>query len=347
MRRQDFHYELPHELIAQDPLPSRSASRLLILGGRDGSLRDARFLDLPAQLAPGDLLVLNDTRVLNARIHARKESGGRVELLLERLLEGNRGLFQARSSKPLRTGHCLALDGGGNATVLARHEELFELDFGQSVREYLAHHGEVPLPPYIERLAIAADQDRYQTVFARADGAVAAPTAGLHFDADLLRALDERGIHRTFITLHVGAGTFQPVRTELIEAHRLHAELVEVGSAACAAIAAARARRGRVIAVGTTVVRALESAWREDDVRPLRGETTLFIHPGYRFRAVDALVTNFHLPESTLLMLVCAFGGHEAVMRAYAHAVAARYRFFSYGDAMLIEPRGAARSHAP
>jgi S-adenosylmethionine:tRNA ribosyltransferase-isomerase len=347
MRRQDFHYDLPDALIAQEPLPSRTASRLLRLDGRDGTTRDARFADLPELLQPGDLLVFNDTRVLNARIHARKPTGGRVQMLLERTLDESRGLFQARASKAIRAGDVFALDGGAQATIVGRQDELYEIDFGVPLIDYLAQFGSVPLPPYIERPVRDADRERYQTVYARAPGAVAAPTAGLHFDRDLLANLEEQGIGQAFITLHVGAGTFQPVRADDIEAHCLHAERVEVNAAVCSAIANARARRGRVVAVGTTVVRALESACRGGKLQAFAGETTLFIRPGYRFNAVDLLLTNFHLPESTLLMLVCAFGGYETVMRAYRYAVERRYRFFSYGDAMLVHPDPAARVPGP
>ena len=344
MRRADFHYELPSGLIAQAPLARRSASRLLVLDGRDGSIQDRRIAELPQLLRGGDLLVVNDTRVVQARLHAQKASGGRVELLLERTLDERRGLFQARSSKPLRASSELSLAGGGRARVLALHEDLVEIDFGEALSEYLARHGEVPLPPYIDRPPQATDLERYQTVFARVDGAVAAPTAGLHFDDQLLRELAAAGIERSSVTLHVGAGTFQPVRVEDLAAHRMHAERCEVTAGTCAAVAATRARQGRVVAVGTTVMRCLETAASGGELGPFRGETTLFIRPGDVFRAVDVLLTNFHLPESTLLMLVCAFGGHANVMRAYAHAVRERYRFFSYGDAMLVLPQPAART---
>jgi S-adenosylmethionine:tRNA ribosyltransferase-isomerase len=343
MRRQDFHYDLPPELIAQSPLPSRSASRLLALDGGEGTLRDLLFVDLPGLLSPGDLLVFNDTRVLNARLLGHKPSGGRVELLLERLLAGDRGLFQARASKSLRAGSPIQLDGGGVATVLGRDHDLFEIAFDQPIRDYLARHGDVPLPPYIARHPEATDRERYQTVFARVDGAVAAPTAGLHFDVEILDVLRRRGIRTASITLHVGAGTFQPVRVDSLEQHRMHAESVEVGADAAQAIVETRRNGGDVVAVGTTVMRALESAWKDGAVRPFSGDTTLFIRPGYRFNVADALLTNFHLPESTLLMLVCAYGGFEATLRAYAHAVRESYRFFSYGDAMWIRPDPAAR----
>jgi S-adenosylmethionine:tRNA ribosyltransferase-isomerase len=343
MRRSDFRYELPPGLIAQEPLPQRSASRLLVLDGRDGSIDDRRFAELPELLRAGDLLVFNDTRVIRARLNARKASGGKVELLLERALDVHRGLFQARASKPMRTGTELALAGGGRAQVIATHDDLVEVAFAEPLLEYLESHGEVPLPPYIARTADEADRERYQTVFARHAGAVAAPTAGLHFDERLLQSLAAAGIEHTRITLHVGAGTFQPVRVEDLGTHRMHAERIEVGAGACKAIAAARGRQGRVVAVGTTVLRSLESVASSGQLQPFQGETTLFILPGYRFRVVDLLITNFHLPESTLLMLVCAFGGYSQVMAAYAHAVRERYRFFSYGDAMLVSPDPAAR----
>jgi len=343
MRRQDFHYDLPPELIAQSPLPSRSASRLLALDGSNGAVQDLEFIDLPRLLSPGDLLVFNDTRVLNARLLGHKPSGGRVELLLERLLADDRGLFQARASKALRAGSPIQLDGGGVATVLGRNDDLFEIAFDQPIRSYLAEHGDVPLPPYIARHPEAADRERYQTVFARVEGAVAAPTAGLHFDREILDALSQRGVRTASLTLHVGAGTFQPVRVDSLDQHRMHAERVDVGTDTCEAIAQTRRNGRNVVAVGTTVMRALESAWRDGAVQPLSGDTTLFIRPGYRFHVADALLTNFHLPESTLLMLVSAYGGFEAVLRAYAHAVRERYRFFSYGDAMWIRPDPAAR----
>jgi S-adenosylmethionine:tRNA ribosyltransferase-isomerase len=338
MRRRDFHYELPAELIAQTPLPERSASRLLELDGASGRLSDRRFTDLPQLLRRGDLLVFNDTRVLRARLLARKESGGAVELLLERAFDVKRALFQARASKPLREGTALRLEGGGVAWVRGQRGELIELQFEEPILGFLQRHGAVPLPPYIDRPPGESDRERYQTVFARTDGAVAAPTAGLHFDRVILEAFASAGVEQAFITLHVGAGTFQPVRVDDLDQHRMHSERVEVSTAVCASIAAARARGGRVVAVGTTVVRSLESAYRDGVLAPLRGETALFIRPGYDFRVVDALLTNFHLPESTLLMLVCAFGGFENVMAAYRHAVQERYRFFSYGDAMFVTP---------
>lgn len=338
MRRTDFHFELPEELIAQHPLPERAASRLLCLDGASGRLADRRIRDLPELLNPGDLLVFNDTRVIPARLFGSKATGGRVELLVERILDERRVLAHLRASKPPRAGTRLDLEGGVSAEVAGRAEDLFELRFSEPVLPLLEVHGHMPLPPYVARPDERADRERYQTVYARRPGAVAAPTAGLHFDEALLEALAQRGVARCFVTLHVGAGTFQPVRADDIREHRMHSEALVVDEAACRAVAETRARGGRVIAVGTTAVRSLEAAAAGGELRPYSGETRLFITPGYRFRCVDALLTNFHLPESTLLMLVCAFGGYEAVMRAYRHAVERRYRFFSYGDAMFIEP---------
>ncbi len=336
MRTRDFHFDLPPELIAQRPLPERTASRLLVLPA-EGPVQDRRFTDLEALLRPGDLLVLNNTRVIPARLHGRKATGGRVEVLVERVLDAHTVLAHVRASKSPRSGTTLHF-GGTEATVLGREEDLFRLHLaGETWPALLAREGHVPLPPYIERPDEAADRERYQTVYAREAGAVAAPTAGLHFSADLLARLRERGVETAEVTLHVGAGTFQPVRVAHIADHRMHAERVSVPAETCARVAACRARGGRVVAVGTTSVRSLETAARDGTLRPFEGDTRLFITPGYRFRVVDLLLTNFHLPESTLLMLVCALGGHERVMAAYRHAVAARYRFFSYGDAMLVE----------
>lgn len=338
MRRTDFAYELPPTLIAQAPLAERSASRLLCLDGATGDVADAVVADLPGRLRAGDLLVFNDTRVIPARVFGRKASGGRVELLVERLLDDARLLALVRSSKSPKAGGELLLDGGVHATVVGRHDDLFELQLptGTDAVAWLEAVGHVPLPPYIERDDTAADRERYQTVFADRPGAVAAPTAGLHFDPVLLERLAEAGVATARVTLHVGAGTFQPVRADRIADHRMHAEWLEVPQETCDAVAAARARGGRVVAVGTTTVRSLETAAGDGTLRPFAGETRLFITPGYAFRVVDLMVTNFHLPESTLLMLVCAFAGTDHVLAAYRHAVAARYRFFSYGDAMLV-----------
>lgn len=338
MRRSDFSFELPPELIAQFPLPVRRHSRLLHLDKDTGSCRDLLMSDLPQLLEPGDLLVLNDTRVIPARLSGTKETGGRIEVLVERVLARDTALVQIRASKPLRAGGRLTVGEGIGAEVIRRMAGFYELRFdgGRSVAEVLASCGSIPLPPYITRPETALDRERYQTVFAHRDGAVAAPTAGLHFDRELLASLDEAGVSCAHVTLHVGAGTFQPVRCEDLSRHRMHLERVEVGERACEQIHAARERGGRVIAVGTTVVRALEAASNEDGPQPFNAETDIFITPGYRFRAIDAMITNFHIPHSTLLMLVCAFGGTGPVMAAYRHAVQSRYRFFSYGDAMLI-----------
>jgi S-adenosylmethionine:tRNA ribosyltransferase-isomerase len=339
MRRQDFTYALPEALIAQQPLAERTASRLLYLPAA-GPRQDRRFADLPALLRAGDLLLLNDTRVIPARLRGQRDTGGRVEALLERQTGERTALAQLRASKALKPGARLAFAGGGQsvgARVGERQGEFFELTFDRPLAEWLEAIGELPLPPYIARPAGAEDAQRYQTVYGRAPGAVAAPTAGLHFDAPLLAQLRSMGVEIGTITLHVGAGTFKPVRVDDLAEHRMHAERVQVSPGVCAQVAAARARGGRVVAVGTTVVRALESAAAGGELEPFDGETRLFITPGYQFRVVDVLITNFHLPESTLLMLVCAFGGYEAVMAAYRHAVEQRYRFFSYGDAMLLE----------
>jgi S-adenosylmethionine:tRNA ribosyltransferase-isomerase len=342
VRRTDFHYDLPPELIAQAPLAERSASRLLTLDGATGALSDRQFRELPEFIDAGDLLVFNDTRVIPARLYALKDSGGKVELLLERPLEGAQALVHARASKPLRPAMLLE-SRGGTIRILEKRGDLWTVELPEAALGFFERYGQMPLPPYIRREPDAADSTRYQSVFARRKGAVAAPTASLHFDAPLLTQITARGAYCTFITLHVGAGTFQPVRSDAVGAHVMHAEFVEVGAAACEAVAAARTRGGRVIAVGTTVVRALESAAGGGRLAPYVGDSSLFIVPGFRFGIVDAMVTNFHLPESTLLMLVSAFAGREAVLAAYAHAVAARYRFFSYGDAMFVTP--AARRH--
>jgi len=338
MRRLDFHFDLPRELIAQHPPAERAASRLLVLDGATGALRDVGFRDLVSLLTPDDLLVFNDTRVIPARIFARRSTGGRVEMLLERALTVKSALLHVRAGKSLRPGAELMLPGGHTARLQGRDGALFRFEFDCDVLAFFQAHGQMPLPPYIDRAPEAADQERYQTVYARVPGAVAAPTAGLHFDAATFAALAARGIRHAFVTLHVGAGTFQPLREDDIDDHVMHAETIDVPADTCAAVAATRAAGGRVIAVGTTVVRSLESAHAAGVLAPMRGETRIFIKPGHRFRVVDALVTNFHLPESTLLMLCAAFVGRERLLAAYAHAVAARYRFFSYGDAMFLTP---------
>jgi S-adenosylmethionine:tRNA ribosyltransferase-isomerase len=339
MQRSDFHYDLPPELIAQVPLLERRASRLLVLDGRTGAFADRAFADLPQLLNAGDLLVLNDTRVLPARVMGRKPTGGRVECLLERLLGPRRALVHLRASHRPQPGSAIELPGGARAEVVAHVGELFELALDRDVVPFLEEHGQTPLPPYIARSPDATDRERYQTVFARAPGAVAAPTAGLHFDRELLEVLAARGVERAFLTLHVGAGTFAPVRSQRIEEHELHAEWLEVPAETCVAVERCHARGGRVVAVGTTSVRALETAARGGRLAPFAGDSRLFIYPGFEFRVVDALVTNFHLPESSLLMLVAAFAGREQTLAAYRHAVEARYRFFSYGDAMLVTPQ--------
>jgi len=337
MKRSLFQYDLPPEQIAQFPLAERSASRLLVMSKASGAVSDRVFSDLPDLLREGDLLVANNTRVLPARLHARKDTGGRVEILLERLTGENACIAQLRASKSPGPGTGLLLEDGSRLTVTGRQDDFFVLESGNvAMADLMSRCGHMPLPPYIAREDEAADRERYQTVYARVPGAVAAPTAGLHFDADLLSALNGRGVETAELTLHVGAGTFQPVRVDEIEDHRMHAEYLEVSEACCQAVESARQRGGRVIAVGTTAVRSLETAAANGQLEPWNGDSRLFIYPGYRFRAIDGMITNFHLPESTLLMLVCAFAGMEPVLSAYRHAVAGGYRFFSYGDAMLV-----------
>jgi S-adenosylmethionine:tRNA ribosyltransferase-isomerase len=334
----DFDYRLPPELIAQTPAAERTGSRLLHV--RSASLTDLAFTDLPRLLLPGDLVVFNDTRVIRSRLAGRKPTGGRVELLLERVVAPDEAVFQLRASHPPGPGGELLLPGDVRASVLARDGRFVRLrvEGAHPLLDYLERHGEVPLPPYIARPADADDARRYQTVYARHAGAVAAPTAGLHFDAALLDRIERAGAARAFVTLHVGAGTFQPVESDDLARHRMHAEWYDIPAATAQAIAATRARGGRVVAVGTTTLRALEAAFEHDgEVRAGARETRLFVTPGYRFRVADRLLTNFHLPRSTLLMLVCAFAGYHSVRRAYAHAIARHYRFYSYGDAMLCE----------
>jgi S-adenosylmethionine:tRNA ribosyltransferase-isomerase len=331
----DFDYPLPSECIAQVPLAERSASRLLEL--EDGAFVDRLFVDLPTLLQPGDLLVMNDTRVLHARLFGHKASGGQVEVLVERVTGDDTVLAQVRASKSPKPGTTLRLADAFEAEVLDREGEFYRLRFPGDVVELIEAHGKLPLPPYIERVAESADEERYQTVFARARGSVAAPTAGLHFDAPLLERLRERGIGIAHVTLHVGAGTFQPVRERDLSRHRMHVECYQVPQATAEAVAATRKRGGRIVAVGTTSLRTLESAARGDGTLKVgAGETALFVTPGYEFRVVDLLITNFHLPKSTLLMLVSAFGGMAPIRAAYRHAIDNGYRFFSYGDAMLI-----------
>jgi len=334
----DFDFALPPELIAQHPAAQRSASRLL--DGRGRMPADRVFRELPELLLPGDLLVFNDTRVIKARLFGEKmASGGAVQALVERVLPGHEVLAQLRASKSPKPGSTLRFADAFDAEVLGRagpDDSLFRLRFPADPLALLQAHGHVPLPPYIGHADDAEDEARYQTVFATRPGAVAAPTAALHFDAELLQALDERGVRRAAVTLHVGAGTFQPVRSENLAEHRMHAEWFEVGAATVDAIAATRAAGGRIVAVGTTTLRALESAARDGALRAGAAETELFITPGFQFRVVELLITNFHLPKSTLLMLVSAFAGYEQVRALYRHAIEARYRFFSYGDAMLL-----------
>jgi S-adenosylmethionine:tRNA ribosyltransferase-isomerase len=338
----DFDYELPRELIAQHPAAERGASRLLHLDGRRGELRDRRFRDLPALVNSGDVLVMNDTRVIKARLAGRKDSGGQIEVLVERVLDHERVLAQVRASKSPRAGTRLLLAHGATAEVLGRAGEFFELRFMDctDVFALLERAGSVPLPPYITHEPDAGDAARYQTVYAQVPGAVAAPTAGLHFDDALLAALKARGVTLAWLTLHVGAGTFQPVRVENLAEHRMHGEWYSLPQATIDTIHAAHAAGRSVIAVGTTSLRALESAAATEELRAGSAETRLFIVPGYRFRVVDRLITNFHLSRSTLLMLVSAFAGMDNIRHAYRHAVEQRYRFFSYGDAMLIERQG-------
>ncbi|MEO6263575.1 MAG: tRNA preQ1(34) S-adenosylmethionine ribosyltransferase-isomerase QueA [Luteimonas sp.] len=341
MKRADFHYDLPGELIAQAPLPERSASRLLVVPPAPAPFADRGIRDLPRLLDPGDLLVFNDTRVIPARLFGHKASGGRVQILIERLLPDNEARAQIGASKSPRTGGRIALDAGGEAEVLGRDGEFYHLRFHvpETLEAWLQHAGRMPLPPYIHREPDANDDARYQTVFAREVGAVAAPTAGLHFDDALLDALRARGVELGHVTLHVGAGTFQPVRVDALDQHRMHSEWLNVGAGLVEEISQTRARGGRLVAVGTTVVRALETASRGGELQPFAGETDIFILPGYHIGSVDALLTNFHLPESTLLMLVSAFAGKDRIMAAYQHAISERYRFFSYGDAMLLFPQ--------
>lgn len=341
-RKSDFFYKLPEALIAQHPVEPRSASRLLQLNGQNSEVIDGQFSNLPDLLRAGDLLVFNDTRVIPVRLFGHKETGGSVEVVIERLLQDKQASALVRASKSPRSGQLLILEGNLRAKVLGRQDDLFELRFDveQPLMEVLEQYGHIPLPPYIDRPDEPADRQRYQTVYAKHAGAAAAPTAGLHFDDDMLAALTEKDINIAFVTLHVGAGTFLPMRVDVLENHVMHSEIISVSADVSKQIAETRASGGRVIAVGTTVVRSLETAASNDGVvEPYEGETDIFIYPGYTFKTVDALLTNFHLPESTLLMLVCAFAGTRNVLNAYHHAVEKQYRFFSYGDAMFITPQ--------
>lgn len=343
LKKSDFDFELPHELIAQVPLPQRSASRMLLLDVAANTQRDHMFRELPQFLRAGDLLVFNDTRVLPARLYGHKSSGGAVEILIERITGAHEATVQLGVSKKPKEGGRIELADGSHAVVLGRDEDFFRLRFEapEPLEKLLLKLGEMPLPPYIERHADASDMERYQTVFAREPGAVAAPTAGLHFDEAILAELRERGVDFGYITLHVGAGTFQPVRADDLKDHHMHREWLNIGASLVEQIRRTRAADGRVIAVGTTVVRALESASKDGELQPFTGETQIFIFPGYPITSIDGLITNFHLPQSTLLMLVSALAGRQFILDAYRHAVEQRYRFFSYGDAMLILPQGA------
>jgi S-adenosylmethionine:tRNA ribosyltransferase-isomerase len=338
MRRDEFSYKLPEELIAQFPTEQRGSSRLLAVACPSGKLTDLEFSNLPGLLNAGDLLVFNDTRVIPARLFGNKETGGKVEILLERILDDQKMLAQVRASKTPKPGSMIKLQDDIELELMEREDDMFVLDvIGEmTVLELMQQVGHMPLPPYIQRDDDVEDIDRYQTVYARIPGAVAAPTAGLHFTDELMQEIKEQGIDSIFVTLHVGAGTFQPVRVDNIEEHQMHSEYLEVSADACEKVKLCKARGGRVIAVGTTAVRCLETATQAGELKPYQGETDIFIYPGYEFKSVDAMVTNFHLPGSTLLMLVSAFAGVENIRQAYAEAIAESYRFFSYGDAMLI-----------
>jgi len=341
MQRSDFSFELPDDLIAQQPASERSASRLLCLDPAQNQLQDKAFTDLPSMLQEGDLLVFNNTRVIPARLLGHKATGGKVEILIERVVNQHEVLANIRASKSPKPGSQVVLENGVKLDMLERQGALFRLGFpaGQDAMAVIEAVGHMPLPPYISRQDTPLDQERYQTVYASTPGAVAAPTAGLHFDTNMLKQLDKLGVATTTVTLHVGAGTYQPVRADNIHDHVMHSEYLEVSEEAVAAVNAAKARGGRVIAVGTTSVRSLETASRTGVLQPYAGETDIFIYPGYQFQVIDAMLTNFHLPESTLLMLVSAFAGRDFILKAYEHAVDEHYRFFSYGDAMFISNR--------
>lgn len=339
MKKSDFFFDLPEELIAQTPAEQRSSSRLLVVSGDTGEFADHKFAELPNLLQAGDLLVFNNTRVIPARLFGYKDSGGRIEILVERILDEHRALVQIRASKTPKPGSELHLENDIKAVLLAKQGSFYELDFRPNrVEGVLESIGHMPLPPYIRRQDIEKDRDRYQTVYAETPGAVAAPTAGLHFDQEMLHRLQQKEIQCGFLTLHVGAGTFQPMRVEDLDEHKMHQEWCTINETLCQQINSTRQQGGRIVAVGTTSVRALETAARNGEIEPFTGETDIFIRPGYRFKIVDAMITNFHLPESTLLMLVCAFSGVENIMQAYQHAIIQQYRFFSYGDAMLLTP---------
>jgi len=337
VQKSDFFYDLPQRLIAQIPLPERSASRMLELDGDTGLVKDLMFADFPKLLQPGDLLVFNDTRVIPARLHGHKATGGKIEILIERMTDKRHAHAHIRASKSPPPGTELLIDGGHRLLVTGRDDDLFKVESpDMDIADILTAVGHIPLPPYIGRADGEEDRERYQTVYARNAGAVAAPTAGLHFDEAMLARLEAMGVEKVYLTLHVGSGTFQPLRVENLDDHRMHAEFCEVDEWAVQKIQTARANGGRVVAVGTTVVRTLESASLSGELRAFRGETRLFIRPGFRFQCVDAMLTNFHLPESTLLILVCSFAGYAQTMAAYRHAVKQGYRFFSYGDVMSV-----------
>lgn len=339
MYKSEFQFTLPEPLIAKYPTPERTASRLLCLNRRTGELQDKVFSDILALFKPGDLLVMNNTRVIPARLHGRKETGGVVEVLIERLLGNNAALAFVRASKSPKVNTCLSFSETLSASVVARHDDLFELQFNCAGDLLTELHllGEIPLPPYMARGAEEGDLGRYQTVFAKHDGAVAAPTAGLHFDETLLQQISNLGVALDYVTLHIGAGTFKPMRVDNILEHKMHSERIEVPASVCEKIRQTKKNGGRVIAVGTTVVRSLESASLGGSIKPVSQETDIFIYPGFEFKVIDALITNFHLSESTLLMLVSAFAGKAKTLAAYEYAVNEKYRFFSYGDAMFID----------
>lgn len=333
MQKTDFHYELPPELIAQHPSKERSASRLMVVDG--GEVRHCSFKDFPSLIEPGDLLVFNDTKVIPARLYGTKQSGGKIEILVERILDEHHCLAHIKASKAPKADSQLNINEQ-KITVVSREDNLFKLYCESSMTQLLSRYGHMPLPPYITRSDETADQERYQTVYAKKQGAVAAPTAGLHFDAAMLDSLKKQGIQTAFVTLHVGAGTFMPVRTENIEDHKMHAEYIDVSDDVCEKVNATKRAGKRVVAIGTTSVRCLETAAKSGMLKPYVGDTDIFIYPGYQFQIVDALLTNFHLPESTLLMLVSAFSGSDVIKKAYRAAIEERYRFFSYGDAMFL-----------
>ncbi|WLQ17299.1 tRNA preQ1(34) S-adenosylmethionine ribosyltransferase-isomerase QueA [Hahella aquimaris] len=348
MRVDDFDFDLPPELIARRPLAERSSSRLLCLDADTGEINHRGFKDLLGMINPGDLLVFNDTRVIPARLFGQKRSGGKVEVMVERVVSLTEMLAHVRASKAPKPGVEILIEDNYVLTMVEREGDLFRLRVseGGSVSELLEACGHMPLPPYIDREDDLSDRERYQTVYSRQPGAVAAPTAGLHFDEPLLRALAQKGVETAFVTLHVGAGTFQPVRVDVVQDHRMHSEYLEVSADVCEQVRKVKAAGGRVIAVGTTAVRALETASRSGTIEPYAGDTSIFIYPGYEFVTVDALVTNFHLPKSTLLMLVSAFAGREHILAAYQEAIEQRYRFFSYGDAMFLHRRQSGREDA-